>query len=159
MNSNRVSVSVLALVVAGGLVLGACGGDDDNSGSATPTTATPTTLTAAGLRKQASSVCDSFDADIGAVFGSLPDKPTHDQAQEAAGRLAQLIGREVDSLATLSPPAELANKYDAMVSAARKGVAAIETQGAAFFESNDNPLADAERLADELGITACASKG
>jgi hypothetical protein len=158
MNKTRLPLSMLALLLAGGLAVSACGGDDDDVAASTTST-TSTTLTAASLRTQANAVCTSFDADIGAVFQSLPDKPSRDEMQKAADDLARLVGRETDGLDALSPPAALAHDYDAMVAAARTGVATIKEQGPAFFESNANPLAEAERLAGALGLDACASGG
>jgi hypothetical protein len=132
-----------AIVMLG---IAGCGGDDS-------------ALTAGEYRTQAGAICERIDPDITALFISLESKgdtATPEDLQATVDALVQLVNTEIDEIAALTPPDELAADAEAMVAAARTAVSTTEAQGLGFFDDETNPFAEADRMASELGITACA---
>ncbi len=117
------------------------------------------TLSASEYRTRAGAICERIDPDITALFISLDSKgddATPEDLQATVDGLLQLVNDEIDEIAALTPPDELASDARAMIAAARTAADATEAQGIGFFEDETNPFAEADRMATELGITACA---
>jgi hypothetical protein len=140
----RVLVATAALGLVTGLA--GCGGD---------TASGP--LSAGDFRKEAQAICKDGNAaidELAADFGK--DGPTHAQLEEAAPKVPGLMDHELDRLAALEPPSDLADDVDAMLAAFRSVVGSMREQGTAFFDRTDEPFHDAYAKAAALGLDECA---
>ncbi|HET6167937.1 MAG TPA: hypothetical protein VFE07_13990 [Marmoricola sp.] len=109
------------------------------------------------FRTQADAVCkDGNDAidEVSKDFG--PDGPTPEQLAVAAPKVPQLMTHELDRLAALDVPPELADDVASMLATFRAVVATMRQQGTAFFERKDQPFAAAYAKAKALGLDECA---
>jgi hypothetical protein len=132
----------VALMAALALLLGACGGTQD---------------AAAQYRRRANSICADGNKAIDHVardFG--PNGPTPEQLAKAAPQVPRLMTAELDRLAALHPPADLADAVARMLAEFRRVVGTMEQQGTAFFEHGREHFAQAYAMADDLGLHACA---
>jgi hypothetical protein len=137
------------IAVAAGLVVvtcvAGCGGDPGGP------------LEAGQFRKQADAICKDGNAAIDELakdFGK--GGPTRAQLEEAAPKVPGLMDRELDRLAALTPPADLADEVGAMLAEFRSVVRSMREQGVAFFDRTDKPFADAYAKAAHLGLGECA---
>lgn len=140
----RLVAVVVAVAVAAGV--GGCGSDGGSGG-----------LSAADFREQAQAICRDGNAaidELSADFGK--DGPTRAQLEEAAPKVPGLMDHELDRLAALDPPADLADDVDAMLAAFRAVVGSMREQGTAFFDRTDEPFQDAYARAAALGLDECA---
>jgi hypothetical protein len=131
-------LAVVALLVG----LSGCGGSQD---------------AAAAYRKQANAICADGNRAIDEVakdFG--PEGPTPAQLAVAAPKVPRLMTAELDRLAALHPPADLADEVDRMLAEFRRVVGTMEQQGTAFFAHGREHFAKAYAMAEHLGLQACA---
>jgi hypothetical protein len=138
----RLAPACILLVLASA----ACGSDDD-------------TLTMAEFRDAANAVCVAAEGDIGPILGAIfpdLDSATEAERQTATDDLLEVVGTEIDDLAALVPPDDIADDVDAMLDAVRAAEAVVREQGAGFWLDESDPFADANQRAAALGLDACA---
>jgi hypothetical protein len=61
-----------------------------------------------------------------------------------------------DDIAALDAPSDLSDDVDAMLTSFDAATDEAEPQGLAFFDTDDDPWADAGQRAGALGLDACA---
>ena len=130
-----------ALVVAVLAVLTGCGGSSAD----------------ADFRRRADAICADGNRAIDRVsrdFG--PKGPTPEQLAVAAPQVPRLMTAELDRLAALDPPADLADEVARMLAEFRRVVRTMEQQGTAFFAHGREHFAKAYAMAEDLGLHACA---
>ncbi|HEY0903529.1 MAG TPA: hypothetical protein VGE14_06540 [Marmoricola sp.] len=150
MTPGRRSAGLVAAAIATAVVLSGCGAENGSGDG---------TLTTAEFRDRAEEICGESNEAIQRLaedFG--PDGPTPEQLEVVAPKMPGLIGAELDRLAALRPPAELADEVAAMIADFRAVVATMRDQGAAFFEREDpsESFAGAYARASALGLDECA---
>ena len=109
------------------------------------------------FRTQANAICEDGNKAIDEVskdFG--PDGPTPEQLAVAAPKVPRLISGELDRLAALDVPADLADDVAAMLASFRAVVTTMEQQGTDFFAHAQAAFADAYAQAKALGLDECA---
>jgi hypothetical protein len=135
-------------LVAAGAAGAACGSADANG-----------TLTEAQYRDKANAVCAAAEADLAPIFEAIfPKLATATEAERgtAADGLLQVLGKEIDDLAALTPPDSIADDVDAMLAAVRTAQSTVREQGAGFWLDDVDPFTDADQRAAALGLDACA---
>ncbi len=119
----------------------------------------PDTLTEAEYRDAANAVCTAAEAELGPIFGAIfpkLDSATEAERQTATDGLLEVLGKEIDDLAALVPPDDIAADVDAMLDAVRAAEAVVREQGAGFWLAESDPFVDADQRAAALGLAACA---
>ena len=139
---NYLTITAATLVSAGALI--SCGSDDD-------------TLTRAQFTEQANAVCIDADAKIGEVLGPVfSGEPTPDELQVALDAIISTSRETSDNLANLSPPSDLSDDVDDMLTAFNTANDEAEAQGLGFFENDGDPWAPVGVIAGQLGLDDCA---
>lgn len=149
---NRASQSRPAPLVLGamfllGFALVGCAGDDEP------------TLTKADFTEQANAICGQSNQEIGQIVGQLfsAEDATEADQQAVLDQIVTISDRVHDDLAALVPPKDMQGDVDQMLEMLSSGTDEAEGQGGTgFFQSDDNPWAEANALAGELGLDACA---
>jgi hypothetical protein len=142
-----------SLAVAAVIAMAACD-DSDSDG---------TNLTPAEYRHAGNEICRSIDAEISAVLGG--GRPTVDTIQDdLAPRLSAALTVLGDGLNRLRPPAELVSDHEQLVTAIDSSTdtldAAVADRALATQLAEEGPPMDEiDRLATELGLTACTAPG
>ena len=146
----------LAILVAVGLVAGACGDGDE-------------ALSKAEYVEQANAICAASNAQEELIFeevtADLPDEPTSQQVAEAVveigTRMTPIIEAQLDDLRALRAPEgdedTLAVFFDDVEAAQEEFIQLAEDAAAgdeAAFRAED-PFADVNRRAIQYGLTVC----
>jgi hypothetical protein len=125
--------ALLVTVAAAG-----CGGDSD------------------GFEDRAEAICRDGNAAIDRLAEDFAESgPTREQLEEVAPKMPVLMGAELDRLAALEPPPDLADEVDSMLASFRVEIERMRREGPAFFE-HGQPFAAAHGKAEELGLDECA---
>jgi hypothetical protein len=112
---------------------------------------------AAQFRHQANRICADGNAAIDKLsrdFG--PNGPTAAQLAEAAPQVPRLMTGELDRLAALQPPPDLADAVARMIAEFRRVVGTMEQEGTTFFAHGREHFAKAYAMAKDLGLDTCA---
>ena len=131
MTSGLRGAGLAAAAIASVVVLSGCGAEDgsgDGSGDGADGSGAQTT---AEFRDRAEEICGESNEAIQRLaedFG--PDGPTHEQLEVVAPKMPGLIGAELDRLAALRPPAELADEVAAMIAYVCSALASATTGAA-----------------------------
>ena len=149
----------LAILVALGLVAGACGGSE--------------ALTKAEYIEQGNAICAASNAQIELVFEGVftdfPDEPSPQQLYEAFGEIAAgfipIMEAQLSDLRELAPPKDdketlgvLLDDVETVVEEAgqlAEDAAAGDQAAIDRIDSSDDPFADVNRRAQEYGLTVC----
>jgi hypothetical protein len=168
---NRSMSLVLLVACVAALAIAGCGGGDDSS--STPVASTVSGATGAGgavplseddFVSQANAICAEVNSDIEALTA-----PTND-LQSIADVTAQgiaIVKPALDQFLTLTPPADLADKWaeflqhaqdqlkdeEALNAAATAGDTATVKSIANRMEANSG---ETDQIASEMGLTECA---
>ncbi len=149
----------LAVLVAVGLVAGACGNGDE-------------ALSKADYVEQANVICAASNAQAELIFeevtADLPDEPTPQQVSEAvveiATRMTPIIEAQLDDLRALRAPEgdedTLAVLFDDVEAAQEEFIQLTEDAAAgdqAAFREED-PFADVNQRAIQYGLTVCGEE-
>jgi hypothetical protein len=139
MTTDRAGVA--ALVVALLALLAGCGGSSAD----------------AEFRHRADAICAEGNRAIDRLARDFdPNGPDATQLAEAAPQVPALMNAELDRLAALEPPADLADEVARMLAEFRRVVHTMEQQGTAFFAHGREHFAKAYAMAGDLGLHACA---
>lgn len=128
------------------LMVVACGDDEE-------------TLTTEEFLDQGNAVCETGTTEIDAAGEELfasGDEPTpEEQTAFVEDTLAPLVQDQIDGLEALNPPEDLQDDVDELLAEAQATLDSITDDPASIF-GDDNPFADADAMAIEIGLTACA---
>ena len=140
----RIHITMLTAVLPVA-ALAACGGDDH--------------LTTQEFQTQANAICADANATIGETLGPIfGGEPTPEQLQEALDAIVATSRTTHDDIAALDAPSDLRDDVDAMLASFDAGTDEAESLGLAFFDTEDDPWADAGQQAGALGLDACAGR-
>jgi hypothetical protein len=129
------------------LTLAACGGDGTKD------------LTTAQFRQQANTICTQASQEIFKTVTSVMggNEPTAAELQAGPDKIVAISTKQLDDIAALDAPSGLDHDVAALVAEGRKATAAAETQGPAYWSTDDNPWARTQQMATKLGLDACGS--
>ena len=154
MRSTRV---LFAVLLASGLLIatGCGGGDDDGGGDSGGSTLTKEEFTA-----QANEICtdgqqkiEQVQKDVQAKIQSDPTQAAN-AIQEVVGQLVPVVRDTLNQIGELNPPAELQRKLNEFTTKANDAIDQLENDPTKVTQG-DNPFADLQPLATELGIQDC----
>jgi hypothetical protein len=148
----------LSTVVVGALLLvgaAACGGDDDGDA-----------LSQEEFVRQGNAICaegnETLDAAIEEAFGDLQEgeEPSADEIAEVFQESGiPSIQKQIDDLGDLEPPENMSDDVDQLLDDAQAALDDLEEQieddPNAFLNSDEDPFADVNQQAGELGLTEC----
>jgi len=169
-------MTMLALVLAAGLIAAGCGGDDDE------TTTTSSTTTAAGATgatgatgagtgeplsqeefiTQADAICAESDIAIdeaaAETFGGGGQPSKKEQEQFVTDSVVPLFEDTIDGLSALTPPEGDEDQINELLDAAEGALAEIEDNPGSITEEGgpDDPFAEVNELAADYGLKDCA---
>jgi hypothetical protein len=147
------AVLALAVFAAG------CGGNDDGDDSTSTASITKSEFLAQG-----NSICKKGNQEIDSDFESFAKKHdlkendglTDAEATEASEEiLIPNVQKQVDQIHALGAPEGQEAQVDAILSAAQKGIDELKKDPTAI-QGNNDPFAEANKLAKDYGLTACA---
>ena len=144
--AKRLAPVLLLLVVS----TAACGSDDSGA------------LSKADYQKQADAVCAAAGEKMNPIFEAIFPKletATEAERKDAVDQMSKVIHQEIDDLAALEPPSDMADDVDAMLASVRTAADTMADQGADFWLNDSDPFADANQKAAALGLKACADDG
>ncbi len=128
------------------LMVVACGDDEE-------------TLTTEEFLDQGNAVCETGTTEIDAAGEGLfasGDEPTpEEQTAFVEDTLAPLVQDQIDGLEAPNPPEDLQDDVDELLAEAQATLDAI-TDDPESILGDDNPFANADAMAIEIGLTACA---
>jgi hypothetical protein len=158
-----VSRLLALLAIAGALVVGGCGDDDEPR----TTTSSGATRSAGSIgieqwTTQADRICAAGDRaqqqTAAQQFGDEP--PTQSELEEfgTAVVVPNLQGQH-DAIEGLPKPEAEADRIDAMLSAIQEGIDAIAGDPSLLIQGTDSvpAIQDATEIAEQLGLTDCGS--
>lgn len=125
----------------------ACGDDEE-------------TLTTEEFLDQGNAICEAGTAEndqaFQEAFPSGSTEPTPEQiATVVADSVAPNIQAQIDDLEALNPPEDLQDDVDQMLAEAQTVLDGIIDDPEGAF-TDENPFAEVDALATEIGLTACA---
>jgi len=127
----------LAFVMAG------CGGDSG--------------LTTEEFRKQADKICADFEDKSNDLFAGISATSSEADLVEAFKKVADLLDEQSDQIGALEAPDSISDDVDAMLDSIRAGADKVREDGLELIKTGENPLEDATKKADDLGLKSCAS--
>lgn len=145
------AASLAALLATGALVVG-CGGSDDNS--------TTATLSQSEFVAKATAICKPANQRIEAAAhkylgtGGPPTPQAFEQFATAA--VIPETQTVIDEFNALTPPADSAQAYDAMVAELQSVNDRLKANPQALSQQGD-PFAKANQLARQTGLDVCAA--
>jgi hypothetical protein len=145
---------LLVSALATAAVAAGCGEDDDG------TTANPAPSKDEFIA-EADRICAAgdkeIDADAGAILGAeaRDERPSPAQVKRIVDEaIAPGVQSQVDDIRALTPPEGDADQIAAFLEAAEAGVAALRDDPERLI-TDDDPLAEASRLAADYGLEVC----
>lgn len=108
---------------------------------------------------QANDACEEGNQEIedaASAIGGSGQQPSEEELEGFVDDIVTAIQGQIDEIDGLNPPEDMEADVDAMVSELQSAVDEVESQGTAVLRSEDNPFADANEMAGELGLEVCA---
>jgi hypothetical protein len=154
---SKLSVLACAALAAGALA--ACGGGDDNKQQFGATVGSgPSTLTKDQFVQQANQICDQGNKELDTASQALGQNPTADQISSfATDTVVPAVERQVSDIRALGAPAGDEEQVNALLDAAQADAEKVKSDPTVL--ANGDPFADANKLADDYGLTSCGSGG
>jgi hypothetical protein len=150
---------VPALALAAASIAVGCGGDDDDNGSAatTTTTATAAALSKEQFLKRGNQICSQGEKHINQAEKKLGNDPSQAEIDQFTTKTAiPTIQYEIAGVDGLPPPSGDEEQVDAIVSAAQQGLDELKADPSLITAGGqENPFAEANKLANQYGLTAC----
>jgi hypothetical protein len=146
--SRRTAVVALSCVV-----LAACNGGGGDR------------LTEEEFVEQANQICsegnDRLDALAEELFADLGpgDAPSGEDLEEYFDTIVDDVQGQLDDIGDLNPPEELEDDVDALLSEAQSSLDDFKEQGSEALLSDDDPFAESNQMADDIGLTECGGSG
>ena len=141
--------SLAALLASGALATG-CGGATSSSATA---------LSQSEFLAKATPICISGNKQIDvAVQRYLTGRPSSKDVEQFVDKaVVPVTQREIDSFEQLTPPSSRADTYQALLDELRSALNDVKDNPQLLgSESAGNPFAKAQRLARQVGLSACA---
>jgi len=171
-------MTMLALVLAAGLIAAGCGGDDDE------TTTTSSTTTAAGATgatgatgagtgeplsqdefiTQADKACAAADKAIdeaaGETFSGGGQPSKQEQEQFVTDSVVPSFEDTIEDIKALTPPEGDEDQINEFLDAAEQALTEIEDDPGSITEEGgpDDPFAEVNELAADYGLKDCAAE-
>ena len=137
----------MALITVSGLVLASCGDQR---------------LSREEFLQQGNQICSEGNARLDAAaeetFGDLRqnEKPSAEQLESFHATLVSDIQGQIDDIRELKPPEELEAGVDTLLQRAQGALDQVEEGGPQVLLSEEDPFAEVNRLAGDIGLTECA---
>jgi hypothetical protein len=147
-STRRLIPAAGATILVAAMALTGCGDDEAEAG----------TLTEAEFVEQANALCATQAQAIGRVIGPLfaAGQPSPQDQQAALDQIVTLSRSLADDIGALVEPRSLTADIEELVKSLDAGTdEAAKQTGAAFFGSDEDPWADAQARAHDLGLDAC----
>ncbi len=156
--------ALIAATAMFALGVAACSDDTSDSSTSSPET-TSATLTIDEFRARANAVCTSgterIDAAAQEALGASDEPPSDTAVTEFLDELIAATRDQIDGIAALAPPDEVADQVTELLATAEDDhaamVATIEDDPIAFTEADDDSFAATNALAADLGLDACSA--
>ncbi len=136
------------IVLAVGVVVAGCGGDDDE-------------LTKSEFTTQANAICEKGNAEIDSAANKA--FPRHRPPSEAEATnfaedtLIPNVQRQIDDVRDLNPPSEDEDEVTAILDEAQQSLDRVEDDPTILFGAGQSPFAKSNQLAKAYGLDECAS--
>jgi hypothetical protein len=150
---NKRLLVAAALVLATGSIAAGCGGGDDTS-------TTTAALSKEEFLKRGNQICTGGEKHIlAAEEKQLGENPSQAEVNKFATKTAiPTLQFEIAGLQALPPPSGDEAQVQAIISAAQQGLDKLKADPSLIAAGGqDNPFAEANKLAKQYGLTACAS--
>ena len=161
----RSGLKIAALAAVAVFAFASCGGDDDDSSSGGGGNNNET-ISEADFQKQANALCVKFNDEVDAKSEELnstidENSTPEDVANVFLEEILPLFRDQVEQLQDLPTPDANADKYDALFDDLNSAADDLEQQAKddpeALFSSEEDPFADIDQRAKDLGLDDCAS--
>ncbi len=136
--------ALLGLIMA--LAMVACDGGGDR-------------LTEEEFVTQANDTCKEGNeaiAEAAAEIGASGEQPSADQLEDFIVIIVEAIQGQIDDIAALAPPEDMEQDVNALIDELQSSLDELEDQGAAALQSQENPFAESNEMAGDLGLDVCA---
>lgn len=152
---SRTVILAFVVLAASALVVAGCGGDDEEPATETEEVA----LSEEEFLAQGNEICaagnDALEQIANDTFAG--QQPTEAEIEQFAGLLVENVQGQIDAIRVLPPPEELATDVEAFLGDAEDVLAEVEDDPSLLAASeSDDPFADINAQALELGLTECA---
>lgn len=141
-------VVVFAVLVPAMMLGGVACGDDEE------------TLTTEEFLDQGNAICETGTTEIDAAgeeLFSAGEEPTPEQQTAfVEDTLAPLIQDQIDGIEELNPPEDLEDDVDQMLADVQTVLDGITDDPESLFGAEEDPFAEVNAQATEIGLTACA---
>ena len=162
---NRLLIPFAILAALGAIAVAGCGGDDETTADVTTGASGASGVTGAALTEdefleQGNAICAAgskeLDAQAQEVFGGQQPSPA-ELEQFVGDILVPSIQGQIDGVRALVPPDDIADDVTAFLDEAESALGEIEDEPSLAAASNaESPFAEANRMAEDLGLTECA---
>jgi hypothetical protein len=145
------AIAALALVAAG------CGGDDDegDTGASGATGVSGTPLSHAEFVSQADAICKQGGNEIDQAGRALGDQPSQPEVEAfVTDTLVPGIQDQIDQVAALTPPEDEQDQIQEFIQTSQDDLDALEADPSLL---QGKPFADANQMAEDIGLRECAS--
>jgi hypothetical protein len=150
---------LLAGIVATAVVVAGCGSSDDS-------TETTVTLTKVEFIEQGDAICKQGSKQIedeADEFAEDNDIDTSDPSKEEQEEVittvvAPSLQTQADEISELGAPEGEEDEVTAMIDALEAGAQKLEDEPGVLLESDSDPLAEANRLANKFGFEECGQE-
>ena len=155
MKSFKVGACSAALVIA--LAVAGCGSSDDDSSSDESST---TEISKTDFVTQANEICKSsntaIDSAANKVFGN--GQPTQAETEDfITTTVVPQVETQLSAIRELGVPEGDEDQVNAMLDAAESANEEVKADPISATTTNTDPFKEANKLADEYGLTECAS--
>ena len=153
----RLLVATTLALAAASIAVG-CGGDDDNgSGATSTTTSTTAALSKQEFLKRGNQICSQGQKHISDAEQKLGNNPSQAEIDKFTTKTAiPTLQYEIAGIQNLTPPSGDEEQVDAIVSEAQQGLDELKADPSLITAGGqENPFAEANKLANQYGLTAC----
>lgn len=160
--STRVVRLALVFLLAAACTAGAAGCGASAGDAAPPTTSgaaaagDPTAAEQAFL-DQANEICRVGTENLDELSGAIDADSSTEELERFLAAFVGNIRGQLDAIAALDVPASLAPDVEEFVQVARKALDRLEERGTAALVIDDEPFAEVNEMALDLGLTACGA--
>jgi hypothetical protein len=161
---SRLLIPVALIAALGALAVAGCGGDDETS-STTSTAPGASGVSGAALSedefaKQGNAICAAGNKAMNQAAEGIftQQKPTDAQLQQFADIAVPSIQGQIDAIRALPAPESIADQVGTFLDDAQSALDEVEADPSLLAASDsDDPFADVNQEADDLGLNECGS--
>lgn len=114
-------------------------------------------LSAEEFRTQANKICTDGEKSADGMFDGINENSTEAELNEVFAKVADLLEEQADQIDDLAAPKDLEDDVESMLESLRDGADKVRDKGVELMQSEEDPLEDATKKADDLGLEACGS--